>query len=95
MGLINLKVGDAGCDEACANIYKALQSGGRDVLYDDRDERAGVKFADVELIGLPWQLVVGPKGIEKGLIELKRRDTGAREELSVEAAIAKLTASSS
>ncbi len=95
VGLINLKVGDAGCDEACANIYKALQSGGRDVLYDDRDERAGVKFADVELIGLPWQLVVGPKGIEKGLIELKRRDTGAREELSVEAAIAKLTASSS
>ena len=95
VGLINLKVGDAGCDEACANIYKALQSGGRDVLYDDRDERAGVKFADVELIGLPWQLVVGPKGIEKGLIELKRRDTGAREELSVEAAIAKLTAASS
>ena len=95
VGLINLKVGDAGCDEACANIYKAMQSGGRDVLYDDRDERAGVKFADVELIGLPRQLVVGPKGIEKGLIELKRRDTGAREELSVEAAIAKLTAASS
>ncbi len=92
VGLINLKAGNAGCDEACANIYKALQAGGRDVLYDDRDERAGVKFADVELIGLPWQLVVGPKGIEKGLIELKRRDTGAREELSIEAAVAKLTA---
>ena len=62
------------------------------MLYDDRDERAGVKFADMDLIGLPWQVVVGPKGVAKGVVELKRRATGVKEELSFEAAVAKLTA---
>ncbi len=91
VGLINLKVGDAACDEACKKIYDALSLEKRDVLYDDRDERAGVKFADMDLIGLPWQIVVGPKGVAKGIVELKRRATGAKEEISFEGAVAKLT----
>ena len=91
VGLINLKVGDAACDEASKKIYDALSLKGCDVLYDDRDERAGVKFADMDLIGIPWQIVVGPKGVAKGVVELKRRATGAKEELSFEAAVAKLT----
>ncbi len=92
VGLINLKVGDKACDDACEKIDHAIKSQGLDVLYDDRDERAGVKFADVELIGLPWQVVVGPKGIAKGVVELKRRDTGEKEELTIEAAVAKILA---
>ncbi len=91
VGLINLKVGDAACDAACKTIYDALRLKRRDVLYDDRDDRAGVKFADMDLIGLPWQVVVGPKAVAKGVVELKRRATGVKEELSFEAAIAKLT----
>ena len=91
VGLINLKVGDAACDAACKQIYNALGLKQRDVLYDDRDERAGVKFADMDLIGLPWQIVVGPKGVAKGVVELKRRATGVKEELSFDAAVAKLT----
>jgi prolyl-tRNA synthetase len=92
VALINLKVGDEACDTACKNIYNALRLKCCDVLYDDRDERAGVKFADMDLIGLPWQIIVGPKGVAKGVVELKRRATGVKEELSFEAAVAKLTA---
>ncbi len=91
VGLINLKSGDAACDTACKQIYDALRVKNRDVLYDDRDDRAGVKFADMDLIGLPWQVIVGPKGVAKGVVELKRRATGAKEEMSFEAAVAKLT----
>ena len=87
VGLINLKVSDDACSAACEDIYKAL---GDDVLYDDRDERAGSKFANMDLIGLPWQLVVGPRGIKNGVVELKSRATGEREELSLESALAKL-----
>ena len=72
-------------------IYNALCLKQREVLYDDRDERAGVKFADMDLIGIPWQIVVGPKGVAKGVVEIKRRATGAKEELSFDAAVAKLT----
>jgi prolyl-tRNA synthetase len=61
------------------------------VLYDDRDERGGAKFATMDLIGLPWQLIVGPKGLKNGVVELKRRATGEREELSFESALARLT----
>ncbi len=92
VGLINLKAGDARCDDACAGLYAKLERAGVETLIDDRQERAGAKFADMDLIGLPWQLVVGPRGIESGLVELKRRGTGEREELSVEAALARLTA---
>ncbi len=91
VGLINLKPGDAACDEACERLYRFFDP---DVLYDDRDERAGVKFAEMDLIGLPWQVVVGPKGIANGMVEVKRRGAdGGREEMSLEAALAKFAPS--
>ncbi len=92
VGLVNLKVGDANCDGACADLYRTLSESGVEVLYDDRDERAGVKFATMDLIGLPWQLVVGPKGLASGVVELKNRKTGEKQELSIESAVARLTA---
>jgi prolyl-tRNA synthetase len=61
------------------------------LLYDDRDERGGAKFATMDVIGLPWQLIIGPKGLEKGVVELKTRATGERQELSPESALARLT----
>jgi prolyl-tRNA synthetase len=62
------------------------------VLYDERDERAGAKFAEMDLIGLPWQLTIGPRGLKAGTVELKRRATGLREELTQEAAVNKIMA---
>lgn len=91
VALINLRSDDAECAAACEGIDAELTALGVEVLYDDRDERGGAKFATADLIGLPWQLVVGPKGIKAGVVELKRRAGGAREELSIEAAIARLT----
>ena len=90
VGLINLRAGEAACDAACDDIYARLGAAGIEALYDDRDERAGVKFADMDLIGLPWQLVVGPRGVKSGTVELKRRAGGEKAELSVEAALARL-----
>jgi len=90
VGLVNLKSGDAAVDAACDDLYGKLKAAGVDVLYDDRNERAGGKFADMDLIGLPWQVVVGPRGLANGVVELKRRATGERSELPVDAAIAKL-----
>ncbi|MBS4046212.1 MAG: proline--tRNA ligase [Alphaproteobacteria bacterium] len=92
VGLINLKVGDADCDNACDDLYGKLQAAGLDVLLDDRDERAGAKFATMDLIGLPWQVTVGPRGLKSGVVEIKNRKTGEKEELSVEAALNKLAA---
>ncbi len=91
IGLINLKAGDAQCDAACADLYAKFGRAGVETLLDDREERAGTKFADMDLIGLPWQVVVGPRGLGKGLVEVKRRGSGEREELSAEAALARLT----
>ncbi len=90
VGLVNLKSGDAETDAACAALYDKLQAAGVSVLYDDTDERAGAKFSNMDLIGLPWQLVVGPRGLKSGTVELKRRATGEKEELSPEAALAKI-----
>ncbi|MBO6635735.1 proline--tRNA ligase [Parvibaculum sp.] len=90
VGLVNLKSGDAETDAACATLYDKLQAAGVTVLYDDTDERAGAKFSTMDLIGLPWQLVVGPRGLKSGVVELKRRATGEKEELSPEAALAKI-----
>ncbi len=90
VGLVNLRQGDAACDAACESIFGTLRDAGREILYDDRDERAGVKFADMDLIGLPWQLVVGPRGLKSGVVELKRRDGGAREEVSIESALSRI-----
>jgi prolyl-tRNA synthetase len=86
--VINLKVGDAGCDTICGQIAAAL---GQQGLYDDRDDRAGVKFADADLMGHPWQIVVGPRGAASGKVELKRRASGERHEVSVESALAQLS----
>jgi prolyl-tRNA synthetase len=91
VGLINLKVTAPDCNKACEEVYAKLREAGVEVLYDDRDERAGAKFAEMDLIGLPWQLVVGPRGLDKGVVELKWRASGAREELSLESALARLT----
>jgi prolyl-tRNA synthetase len=91
VGLVNMRADDANCTSAADDIQGRLQAAGLDVLYDDRDERGGAKFATMDLIGLPWQLIVGPKGLAKGVVELKRRATGEREELSLESALARLT----
>ncbi|MHB1206149.1 MAG: proline--tRNA ligase [Rhodospirillaceae bacterium] len=92
VGIINLKPGDAACDAACNDLYAKLTKAKREVLYDDRDERPGVKFADMDLIGIPTQVVIGPKGVAKGLVELKRRAGGAKEEMSLDAVLNKLMA---
>lgn len=91
VGLINLKPGAAETDAVCEDLYAKLEKAGVDVLYDDRaDERAGAKFATMDLIGLPWQVIVGPKGVAAGVAELKNRATGERVELSFDAVLAKL-----
>ncbi|HWH18755.1 MAG TPA: proline--tRNA ligase [Allosphingosinicella sp.] len=91
VGLINMRADEANCTSAADDIYGQLQSAGVETLYDDRDERGGAKFATMDVVGLPWQLIVGPKGLEKGVVELKRRASGEREDLSVESALARLT----
>jgi prolyl-tRNA synthetase len=78
VALLNLRVGDAATDAACADLEAGLRAAARDVLYDDRDERPGAKFATADLIGVPWQLIVGPKSLADGKVELKRRATGER-----------------
>ncbi|HTW34580.1 MAG TPA: proline--tRNA ligase [Rhizomicrobium sp.] len=90
IALINLKAGDAATDKACEDLYAKLRKAGREVLYDDTQERPGAKFAGADLIGIPVQLIVGPRGLEKGQVEIKTRKTGAREEMSLDAAINRL-----
>ncbi|HKE47516.1 MAG TPA: proline--tRNA ligase [Rhodanobacteraceae bacterium] len=90
VGLVNLKAGDAASDAACENLYAKLDAAGVTVLYDDTAERAGVKFSTMDLIGLPWQIVVGPRGLANGVVELKNRASGERIELSPDDAVAKL-----
>jgi prolyl-tRNA synthetase len=84
--ILNLKPGDAACDALCESLYAKIP----EALLDDREERAGVKFGDADLVGLPWQAIVGPRGAAAGKVELKRRATGERAELSVEDALAKV-----
>ena len=91
-GIINLKSGDEACDTVSADLYAKLQAAGCDPIYDDRDDRAGAKFADMDLIGIPWQIVVGPRGVKNGVVEFKNRASGEREEISAESAMARLTA---
>jgi prolyl-tRNA synthetase len=90
VALLNLKAGDASTDGACKELYLALEGAGFEVLYDDRDERAGAKFATADLIGIPWQVVAGPKSLAEGKVELKRRSTGVRETLPVADVVARL-----
>jgi prolyl-tRNA synthetase len=92
VALLNLKAGDAATNEACDRLYGELSAAGRDVLYDDRDERPGAKFATADLIGIPWQVVIGPKSLAEGKVELKHRATGERELLPLENVVARLNA---
>jgi prolyl-tRNA synthetase len=89
VAVLNLKQGDAACDAMCQQLYDAFPD---DAVYDDRSERAGVKFNDADLMGYPWQAVVGPRGAAAGKVELKRRATGEKVELSLEDAIARIRA---
>ena len=90
VGIVNLKQGDVGTDAACEGLYKALATQGLEALYDDRDERAGAKFATMDLIGLPWRITVGPRGLASGVVEVTSRRTGVSVELTVAAAVAKV-----
>ncbi len=90
VGIVNLKQGDAGTDAACDGLYKALMARGLEPLYDDRDERAGAKFATMDLIGLPWRITVGPRGLANGVVELTSRRTGVSEEMPAQAAVARV-----
>ena len=92
VAVINLRANDAAVSAACEDAAARLEAAGLDVLHDDTDERPGGKFATADLIGIPWQLIIGPKGLADGVVELKRRATGERETLSLDAAIEKLTA---
>jgi len=92
VALINLRAADEKCRAAADDLYAKLRAAGAEVLYDDRDESPGAKFATMDLIGLPWQLTVGPRGLAQGVVELKHRKTGKREEFAPEAALNKLTA---
>lgn len=89
-GIVNLKQGDEEADAACETIYKSLTALGLEPLYDDRNERAGGKFASMDLIGLPWRITVGPRGLKNGVVELTSRRTGESEELPPEQAIERI-----
>ncbi len=91
VALLNLKQGSGETDAACERLYRELTGRGVDVLYDDTEQRPGAKFAAADLIGIPWQILVGPKGLAEGKIELKQRGDGARDLLSAADAVARLT----
>ena len=90
IGLINLKTGDAEADAACEKIYKGLTTKGKDVLYDDRNQPGGAKFATMDLIGLPWAVIIGPRGLKDGIAEVKNRKTGARENVALDKVVEQL-----
>jgi prolyl-tRNA synthetase len=87
VGLINLRPGDPDCDAACSRLYAAGEAAGQSVLYDDTPERPGAKFARMDLIGLPWQTVVGPKGLAEGSVEVKRRATGEKHTVPLQSVL--------
>jgi prolyl-tRNA synthetase len=91
IGLINIKSGDAEADAASEKIYKALTAKGKDVLYDDRNAPGGSKFASMDLIGLPWQVIIGPRGLKDGIAEVKNRKSGARENVALDKVVEHLT----
>ena len=92
VGLVNLKPGDARTDAAAQALYEQLENAGVEVLYDETGARPGEKFARMDLIGLPYQLIVGPRGLDNGVVEIKSRADGAREEIAADAAAEKLIA---
>ncbi len=90
IGLINMKPGDADCDRVCEQLNAALTAAGREVLNDDTDQRPGAKFATADLIGLPWQVIVGPRGVASSEVEIKNRRSGERETVAIDAVAKKL-----
>ncbi|MDQ3245426.1 MAG: proline--tRNA ligase [Pseudomonadota bacterium] len=92
VGLVTMRQDDAPSAAAADDIHSRLEAAGIEVAYDDRDERGGAKLASMDTIGLPWQLIVGPRGIAAGIVELKNRRSGEKQELSIESALARLTA---
>jgi prolyl-tRNA synthetase len=92
VGIVTMRADDEASASAAEQLYSQLSGAGVDVLYDDRDERGGVKLGSMDLIGLPWQVIVGPRGIAGGTVELKNRRSGEKQELSIESALARLTA---
>ena len=90
VGIVNLKQGDAEADAACEALHDRIAALGLEPLYDDRDERAGGKFATMDLIGLPWRITVGPRGLKNGVVELTSRRTGESEELPPEKAVERI-----
>ncbi len=90
-GIINLKVGDAEADQVSEDIYNQLVAAGIDPLYDDKSDRGGVKFSRMDLIGLPYQITIGPRGLKEGIVEVKTRATGERQSLAPDAAIKFIT----
>ena len=88
--VISLKAGDAAADAACEKMYGELQNAGLDTLYDDRDAPAGAKFATADLIGVPYQIILGPRGLKDGQAEIKHRQSGERETLPLDAAVARV-----
>ena len=91
VALLNLKQGDSACDAACGELYQTLTAKGVEVLYDDRDDRPGAKFATADLIGIPYQVMIGPRGLAEGKVEMKVRSTGEREMLSPAAFVSRIT----
>ncbi len=89
--IINMRTNDETCTSVCDDLYGQLSDAGVEVLYDDRDERAGVKFADAELIGIPWQVVIGPRGVKEGIVELRSRSGGDPENLAPADLLARMT----
>lgn len=87
VGLMNLRRNDEDCVSACDSLYESLQQAGATVLHDDTEDGAGQKFAKMDLIGLPWQIAIGPRGVKAGTVEIKHRATGEKQEVSAEAAI--------
>lgn len=92
VGLINLKSGDEACDATCAKVYNELNAAGCETLLDDTSERAGGKFKNMDLIGLPWQVVIGPRGLKNGMAEVKNRATGEKIDVAIDQIVAKFTA---
>ena len=91
-GILNMRSGDDACDATSEQLYAALTAAGLEPLYDDTKAGAGTKFASMDLIGLPWRITVGPRGLKNGVVELTNRRSGESEELSPEVAVERMIA---
>jgi prolyl-tRNA synthetase len=90
VAIVNLKPGDALCDGEADRLYQQFDNAGLEPLLDDRNDRPGAKMASMDLIGIPWQIVVGPRGMENNMVEVKRRKTGETAEMSPDSAVTKI-----